>query len=56
MNKYTRSIFILGSDPAFENKFETVKPAISFDRRRSDGHVSKLKRTLEGRGWGKHLI
>jgi hypothetical protein len=24
MNKYTRSIFILGSDPAFENKFEKV--------------------------------
>jgi hypothetical protein len=45
MNKYSRSIFIFGSEPAFENAFETVKPAIFFRRRRSDGHVSKLRRT-----------
>jgi hypothetical protein len=37
-------------DPAFENKFETVKPAISFDRRPIDSHVSKLRRTLGGGG------
>jgi hypothetical protein len=55
MNRYTRSIFKLGSNPAFENKFETVKPAISFGRKRSDGDVSKLRRTL-GRGRGYHLI
>jgi hypothetical protein len=45
MNKYTISIFILGSETAIENTFETVKPAIFFRRRRSDDHVSKLRRT-----------
>jgi hypothetical protein len=45
MNKYSGSIFIFGSEPAFENKFETVKPAISFGSRRSDGHLSKLRST-----------
>jgi hypothetical protein len=45
VNKYCRSIFIFGSVHAFENKLETVKPAIFFGRRSSDGHVSKLRRT-----------